>query len=169
MPEDNSHWFALYTKPRWEKKIAKILDEKGIENYCPLKKIVKQWSDRKKVVMEPVFKSYVFVKIQDEHKWSLKNIPGILNFVFWLGKPAVIKEQEITTVKKFLNDFSDVEIVQVGFEKDTSVRVKQGVLMNYKGQVIEVNGNKATVRLQSMGILLQAIFDKKNLEIIDNK
>ena len=169
MPEDNSHWFALYTKPRWEKKIAKILDEKGIENYCPLKKIVKQWSDRKKVVMEPVFKSYIFVKILDENKWSLKNIPGILNFVFWLGKPAIIKDQEINTVKKFLNDFKDVEIVQAGFEINTSVKIKQGVLMNYKGQVIEVNGNKATVRLKSMGILLQAIFDKKNLEIIDNK
>ena len=167
MLKENLQWFVVYTKPRWEKKIAKILDEKGIENYCPLNRIVKQWSDRKKIVLEPVFKSYVFVKIADENKLNLKNINGILNFVFWLGKPAVIKETEIDTIKKFLNDFSDVQIVTAGLEKNTSVRVKQGLLMNYKGQIVEVNGNKAIVRLQSMGIILQASFDKTNLEIIN--
>ncbi|MBL0358846.1 MAG: UpxY family transcription antiterminator [Chitinophagaceae bacterium] len=62
----------MYTKPRWEKKVACLLDEKGIENYCPLNKVVKQWSDRKKVVLEPVFKSYVFVKILEDKKWDLK-------------------------------------------------------------------------------------------------
>ncbi|MGG9972086.1 UpxY family transcription antiterminator [Ferruginibacter sp. SUN002] len=166
MPKNNLHWFAVYTKPRWEKKIAKTLDEKGIENYCPVNKVVKQWSDRKKVVLEPVFKSYVFVKISDDNKWDLKHVNGILNFVFWLGKPAVIKESEINTIKKFLNEFSDIQVVNTGFEKNTSVRVKQGVFMNYKGQVIEVIGNKAKVQIQSMGIILQANFEKKNLEIV---
>ncbi|MES2431389.1 MAG: UpxY family transcription antiterminator [Bacteroidota bacterium] len=167
MQEDKLYWFAVYTKPRWEKKVAKLLDEKGIINYCPLNKIIKQWSDRKKVVLEPVFKSYVFVKIEDEKKWELKKVNGILNFVFWLGKPAIIKETEINVIKKFLNDFSAIEVVEDKLEINTPVRIKQGLLMNYQGQIIEVKGSKVMVRLQSMGLLLQASFDKTNLEVVN--
>ncbi len=165
--EKELSWYAVYTKPRWEKKIAQILTEKGIENYCPLNKVVRQWSDRKKVVLEPIFKSYLFVRVSDEHKWDLKKINGILNFVYWLGKPAQIKQTEIDTIKKFLNEFTDVEVEQITKQitVNSKVIIRQGVLMNYQGMVIEVNGNKAKVKIESMGIVLNAHFDKKNLEL----
>jgi transcription antitermination factor NusG len=166
MSENNTHWYAVYTKPRWEKKVANLLDEAGIENYCPLNKVVKQWSDRKKVVLEPVFKSYVFVKIADKLKWELKKVNGILNFVYWLGKPAVINENEIITIKKFLNEFGDVKVEEQNkLTINNKVRIKQGVMMDYHGILIELSGNKAKVRIESMGISLNAHFDKKNLEI----
>jgi transcription antitermination factor NusG len=167
MAENKTYWYAVYTKPRWEKKIARLLDEKGIENYCPLNKVIKQWSDRKKVVLEPVFKSYVFVKVAEEHKWDLKKITGVLNFVYWLGKPAQIREDEIVTIKKFLNEFADVKIEDAAkLTVNAKVRVKQGVLMNYRGLLVEVTGTKAKVKIESMGICLYAQFDKKNLEAI---
>ncbi len=166
MSDNNLYWYAVYTKPRWEKKVANLLDEMGIENYCPLNKVIKQWSDRRKVVMEPVFKSYVFVKTTDKLKWELKKVNGILNFVFWLGKPALIKEEEIVTIKKFLNEFSDVQVEeQSKLTVNSKVRIKQGLMMNYQGMLIELSGNKARVRIESMGIFLNAQFDKKNLEI----
>jgi transcription antitermination factor NusG len=59
----------------------------------PAQQVTKQWSDRRKVVLEPIFKSYVFVKIADTNKWDLKKVNGVLNFVYWLGKPAIIKER----------------------------------------------------------------------------
>jgi transcription antitermination factor NusG len=161
------NWYALYTKPRWEKKVAKLLDEHGYESYCPLNKVTKQWSDRKKVVLEPIFKSYVFVKVEEKEKWEIRNINGVLNFVYWLGKPAIIKEEEIDTIRKFLNEFSDVNVEQLNQLKvNTTVRVKQGIMMNYQGLLIEVAGNKARVRIESMGMYLNANFDKKNLEVI---
>ncbi len=168
MDGTKSLWYAVYTKPRWEKKVAALLSEKGIENYCPLNKVVKQWSDRKKVILEPVFKSYVFVKIDDDKKWDLKKINGIINFVYWLGKPAVIKEDEINTIRKFLNEFSDVQVLEDGggLKVNSKVRIKQGVMMNYHGLLIELTGNRAKVRIDSMGISLHAQFDKKNLEPI---
>jgi transcription antitermination factor NusG len=167
MSDNIYNWYALYTKPRWEKKVAKLLDEHGYENYCPLNKVTKQWSDRKKIVMEPIFKSYVFVKVEEKEKWELRTINGVLNFVYWLGKPAVIREEEIDTIRKFLNEFSDVNVEQSSELKvNTTVRVKQGILMNYQGLLIEVAGNKARVRIESMGVYLHANFDKKNLEII---
>ena len=104
----------MYTRPRWEKKVATLLLAAGIENYCPINKVTRQWSDRKKVVHEPVFKGYVFVKVEETKKWDVKKIPGILNFVYWLGKPAKIREEEIDTIRRFLNEFSDVAVEQKG-------------------------------------------------------
>jgi transcription antitermination factor NusG len=165
MEKDDLYWFAVYTKPRWEKKVAGILDDNGIENYCPLNKVVKQWSDRKKVILEPLFKSYVFVRVKDSEKWDLKNVNGILNFVYWLGKPARIKEEDIFTIKKFLNEFSDVQIEEVSrLTVNSKVRIKQGLLMNYNGVLVEINGSRAKVRIETMGVQLSANFDKKNLE-----
>lgn len=160
------NWYAVYTKPRWEKKVAKLLDEKGVENYCPLNKVVKQWSDRKKVVMEPIFKSYVFVRVEDKDKFELKNVSGILNFVYWLGKPAIVRDEDIDTIRKFLNEFGEVTVSEIDqFKVNARVRVKQGIMMNYQGLLVEVMGNKAKVRIESMGVYLFAQFNKKNLEL----
>jgi transcription antitermination factor NusG len=159
-------WYAVYTKPRWEKKVAALLLEAGIENYCPINKVTRQWSDRKKVVLEPVFKGYVFVRLEESKKWDIKKIPGILNFVYWLGKPARIRNEEIDVIKKFLNEFNDVQVEAKGFVVNSEVRIKQGVLMNYKGIVIEVLGNRAVVQIDNLDLQLSAHFDKKNLELI---
>lgn len=166
MIENTLHWYAINTRPRWEKKIAFILDTKGVENYCPLNKVVRQWSDRKKVVLEPIFKCYIFVKIEEDKKWDIKRIDGILNYVYWLGKPAKIKEEEIFTIKKFLHEFTDVQVEQINFAVNQKVRIKQGVLMNYEGILLEVSGNRAFVKIESMGLQLNAHFDKKNLETV---
>ena len=160
----NTYWFAVQTRPRWEKKVASSLNENGIEHYCPLNKVVRQWSDRKKVVLEPVFKGYVFVKISPEEKWEVKKVNGVLNYVYWLGKPAPIRDEEILTIRKFLNEFSDVEVSDLSLRVNSTVKIKSGVLMNYQGILVELIGNKAKVRIESMGIQLSAQFDKKNLE-----
>lgn len=162
--EENKHWYVVYTRPRWEKKVALLLLQKGIENYCPLNKVLKQWSDRKKVVLEPLFKGYVFIKVPEATKWEIKKIDGIINFVYWLGKPARVKDSEISIIQRFLQEFNDVEVVDRQLNINTKVLVKQGVLMNYHGIIIEVSGSRARVRIDSMGIQLSAIFDKNNLE-----
>ncbi len=163
--ENNSWWHAVYTKPRWEKKVAAMLEAKGIEYYCPLNKVVKQWSDRRKTVLEPLFKSYVFIKVPDEKKWEVLNINGIINYVTWLGKPAKIKENEIATIRKFLKEFSSFEVVEGPLEINSRVKVKQGALMNYHGILLQISGNRASVKIESMGLQLTTLIDKKNLEI----
>ena len=159
-------WYAVYTRPRWEKKVAALLLEKGIEHYCPINKVVKQWSDRKKVVFEPLFKGYVFVNLEDAKKWDVKKVSGILNFVYWLGKPAQIRDEEINIIRKFLNEFDDVQVEQKGFVVNSEVRIKQGVLMNYNGIVVEVLGSRAVVKIDNLDLQLSAHFDKKNLELM---
>ncbi|MBU3714031.1 MAG: UpxY family transcription antiterminator, partial [Ferruginibacter sp.] len=145
--EANSKWYVVYTRPRWEKKVARILEERGFNYYCPLNKVHKQWSDRKKIVYEPLFRGYVFVQLTDAHKWDVKEVDGVLNFVYWLGKPAVVKETEIETIKKFLQEFSDIEVTEQKLDIHTKVIIKQGVMMNYKGIILELFGNRARVRI----------------------
>lgn len=164
--EYNTYWHAVYTKPRWEKKVAALLEARGIEYYCPLNKVLKQWSDRKKMVLEPLFKSYVFVRVEEDKKWELLNIAGIIKYVSWLGKPAKIKETEIATIRKFLKEFSSVEVVEGTLEINAPVKIKQGVLMNYHGILLQISGNRASVKIESMGLQLTTLVDKNNLEPI---
>lgn len=159
-------WYVVYTKPRWEKKVAVLLTDKGVENYCPLNRVSKKWSDRKKVVLEPLFKGYVFVALAISNKWEVKNTEGILNFVHWNGKPASLKEKEINIIKKFLQEFDDIKVTNSNLLPDDKVEIKQGLLMNFKGIVLEVTGNSAKVKIEGMGLTLTAIFEKKNLEKI---
>ena len=156
----------VYTRPRWEKKIAAILENRGIENYLPLNKVLKQWSDRKKMVLEPLFKGYLFIKIAEKEKWDVKTVDGILNYVHWLGKPAVVKESDIENIKKFLQEFDNVQVLDKSLQKGDEVIVQQGIMMNYKGIVLEVLHNKAIVNIDSMGIKLNATFDLNKLQTV---
>ena len=116
-------WYALYTKPRWEKKIDSVLIRKGVESWCPLQKIERQWSDRKKIIEDPLFKSYVFVRIDSLEKTKVLMTDGVLNFVHYLGKPAVIKDEEVDNIKRYLaeKDASIFIISQDGFQPDTKI------------------------------------------------
>ena len=104
--------------------------------------------------------------MEEEKKWDVKLIDGILNYVYWVGKPAVVRPEEIDTIRKFLQEFSDVEVVNASVDATDKVIVKQGVLMNYKGIVVEVVGSKAKVNIESMGLQLIAMFDVRNLEVL---
>lgn len=163
--ELNTCWHAVYTKPRWEKKVAALLEAAGIEFYCPLTKVVKQWSDRKKIVLEPLFKSYVFVKVSETQKWGLLDIDGIVCYVYWLGKPAKIKDSEIITIRRFLKEFDAAEVVDLRLEQNCRVRVRDGILMDYRGILLKISGNRASVKIESMGVQLTAVIDKRNLEV----
>lgn len=167
MSSDNTiFWYAVHTRPRWEKKVAGLLQDRGIDNYCPLNKVMRQWSDRKKAVLEPLFKGYVFVQVDEKAKWDLLQVNGIVNYVHWLGRPARIRDTEIDTIRRFLHEFEDIEVTETSLQVNSTVQVKQGVLMNYKGIVLELQGNRARVRIESMGLQLSAYFDKKNLELV---
>ncbi len=162
-------WYAIYTRPRWEKKVYRLLEEKGVECYCPLNKVHRKWSDRIKIVEEPLFKSYVFVRVQEDEKTTVRMINGVVNFVYWLGKPAIIKDKEILTIRKFMNDYEDVEVRQVKMEPDAQVMVKQGVLMGKKGTVKRVLRKKVEVLIESIGFTLTAYIDKSKVVVIEKQ
>ena len=72
------NWYALYTRSRWEKKVAELLTRKQVENYCPLNRVQRQWSDRRKIVMEPLFRSYVFVHMTEAEQLTARSVDGVI-------------------------------------------------------------------------------------------
>ncbi len=160
-------WYAVYTKPRWEKKVHALLVEKGMECYCPLNKVHRKWSDRIKIVEEPLFKSYVFVRVSEEEKTPVRTVNGVVNFVYWQGKPAIIKDKEILVIRKFLNEYEDVEVRQLDIAPDDTVVVNQGVLMGKKGTVKRVLRKKVEVLIESIGFTLTAYIDKTKVAVIE--
>jgi transcription antitermination factor NusG len=165
--QTSKKWFAVYTRPRWEKKVHKLLEEKGIESYCPLNKVHRKWSDRIKLVDEPLFKSYVFVKVNEEEKTAVRMTHGVVNFVYWLGKPAVIKGKEIESIKRFLNDHHDVEVHSIDIKVGKKVMVQSGILMGKEGTVKKVMHKKVEVIIESIGFVLSAYIDKSKILLLD--
>jgi len=156
-------WYAIYTRPRWEKKVNGLLLQKGIESYCPLNKVRRKWSDRIKTIEEPLFKSYVFVKIEEEERSNVRMTNGVVNFVYWNGKPAIIREKEIQTIKRFLDEYENVEVVKMEIGPEDRVRVIAGPMMDQEGKVIEVKNKTAKVCIDSLGYMLIAYIDKTKL------
>jgi transcription antitermination factor NusG len=159
-------WYALYTRPRWEKKVAELLERKKVDVYCPLNKVRKQWADRKKVVLEPLFKSYVFVHVTYEEHLRIKQTDGVISFVHWLNKPAVIRQEEIDTIKRFLSEYDNVKLEKMAVQLNDTVRIINGPLMMWEGSVIEVRTNTVKITLPSLGQTLVAEIRKDNLEKI---
>ncbi|HRE50482.1 MAG TPA: UpxY family transcription antiterminator [Flavitalea sp.] len=164
MNMEKENWYALYTKPRWEKKVADLLSKRKIVNYCPLNKVQKQWSDRKKIVLEPLFRSYVFVRISESRQPEIRQIDGVVNFVYWLGKPAVIHDNEIDVIKRFLHDYENVQLEKAEVNLNDTVRVTHGPLLYMEGNVVEVKHKTVKVLLPSLGFTLVAEIDKSHIE-----
>jgi transcription antitermination factor NusG len=158
-------WHALYTKPRWEKKIDARLLLKGIDSWCPLQKVERQWSDRKKVIEEPLFKSYVFVRIDESERSNVLMTDGVLNFVYFLGKPAVIKDEEVNNIKMYLaeKDARISVITEEGFQQGDKIRVNFGVFMDNEGTVLKGGKKKVYVQLQSLGQVMVVEFPAEYL------
>ena len=149
---NSKRWFAAYTKPRWEKKVSSVLERKGVECWCPLKKTERQWSDRKKVIEEPLFTSYVFVRINETEKSVVLMTDGILNFVYYIGKPAIIRDEEIDIIKKFLSEKQASVSVQslASLDENTRIKVNHGIFMDTTGTVLKGGKKKVFVKLESL-------------------
>ena len=147
------NWYALYTKPRNEKKVEEQLHKMGLEVFCPKVTVVKQWSDRKKKVSQPLIPSYVFIKIKEQERDLVFSVSGVVRYLFFLGKPAIIKESEINAMKETLNhDFKEVGVMDL--EKGQKFTIEEGTFKGQEATFIEQKGSKIILRLESLGIKL---------------
>ncbi|HZI54079.1 MAG TPA: transcription termination/antitermination NusG family protein, partial [Chitinophagaceae bacterium] len=110
-----------------------------------------------------LFKSYVFVRVNDEDRTAVRMTPGVINFVYWNGKPALIKEKEINAIKQFLNDYENVEVKPIKLELNQRVKITKGPLMDQEGQVLELQRKTVKVAIDSLGYLLIAHIDRTKL------
>jgi transcriptional antiterminator RfaH len=144
-------WFVIYTKSRNEKKVAELLQKNGVEVFCPLVKLKKNWSDRTKIVETPLFNSYIFVNLSEKDRNVVFNVPGVIRFVFWLNKPAVVRDCEIESLKAMLSETMDsfsIENYQIG---DT-IKISEGAFKGVEGVIEKQTNTKLHLILENVGI-----------------
>ena len=149
-------WYVIRTKPQHEMKTAQILEKIGVEVFCPVITEVRQWSDRKKKVTVPLFKSYLFVNLQDKERNRVFDAPGVLGYLQWLKKPAIAKDEEIEAIRSWINndklDDFKVETLKPG----DKVKIKTGKLANKDAIIKEVGSKKLKLILPEIGWTLTA-------------
>lgn len=153
---ESKYWTAFYTKPRNEKKVSERLSSQGFNIFCPTRTVVKQWSDRKKKVKEPVFTSYIFAYVCELERKKILKDQGIVSSVFWLKKPVVIREGEIQAIKEFLECYPETRVENMDFKFGQELIISEGPLRGEKGELIKRKGNKVILNILSLSFSLQA-------------
>ena len=146
-------WFVIYTKANQEIKVAEQLNKIGISCYCPTVTIIKQYSDRKKKALKPLIPSYVFVFIEEDRRNDVFSVFGVVRYMFWLGKPAVVRESEIELMKQYLNGlYQSVSLTK--FTRGQLYKISDGLFSGKIGKVVETQKNKIKLELQSLGVIV---------------
>ena len=145
-------WYPVCTTARSEKKVAEALKSKGIEVYLPLQRQLKQWSDRKKWVEEPLIRSYLFVQIKEQDKYIVVNTKGVARFIYFSGAIAFMPDRQIESLKLLLASACDLEVTTGVLEVGEKIVVKAGPLKGLLGEVIGQRLQKKVIlRLESIG------------------
>lgn len=156
-------WYAIYVKSRAEKKVAAEFERTGIDHYLPLRKVLKQWSDRKKWVEEPLFKSYVFVNIIQEDYYKVLQTFGVVKYITFEGKAVPIPPQQIDAIKFFLDEKNPELSPPDEWKKGQHVEVISGSMTGLTGTLVEFKGK------HWLGIEIEAIGHSIIIQIQKNK
>lgn len=146
-------WFILYTKPNQEIKVADQLKEMNINCFCPTVTVIKNYSDRKKKILKPLLPSYVFVNIEEAKRNDVFLAFGIVRYMFWLGKPAIVRESEIELIKQYLNGIYQ-SVSLTNFTRGQLYKISEGLFSGKIGKVVETKKNKIKLELQSLGVIV---------------
>ena len=153
-------WLVIYTKPRWEKKLADQLTQKGFTVYCPTQRVKRRWSDRTKWIDQPLFSSHIFIHMEPERRDAIYFTPGFVRFLFWNKQPAQVRETEIETLKRWLNDFDHEAITVEVIAPGTKVHVQSGPLQGREGTVLEQRGTKLELYLEDLQVKISVDLSK---------
>lgn len=146
------HWYACYTRPRTEKTSLKKLLAAGYECYLPLQRTRRRWSDRWKWIDDPLFKSYIFVRVTHADFRPVLETGNLVKFISFEGKAVPIPDYQIETVKRLLNQDIELEVSDQRFSPGQQMEVVAGPLMGLTGELVEYRGTrKMLVRLGEIG------------------
>ncbi|MCB2219415.1 MAG: UpxY family transcription antiterminator [Bacteroidetes bacterium] len=160
-------WFAIYCRSRNEKKVNALLLHDGIETYLPILKTLKQWSDRKKWVEEPLFRSYIFVHITLKEYMKVLQTDGVVRFITFEGKPVPVPPQQIIAIKQFLDSEDAPHMVNESFQIGDRVEVFRGSLKGLAGNLVDWRGKqKVRIEIESIGQSIVLTVPRSYLKVI---
>ncbi|MBQ8223228.1 MAG: UpxY family transcription antiterminator [Bacteroidales bacterium] len=166
---EDKKWFAIYVRSRFEKKVFQSLDDIGIESFLPLISRIKQWSDRKKKVEEPLFRSYLFVRIlpKDETtKHKIEHVSGVVKFVSIGETPVPVPDNQIAAIKTYIADNTLHEVNCEDYKEGELVLIKSGNMKDLIGRFVNMNGkHRVIINIESVGQSLPIDVPLSNIEV----
>lgn len=167
-PKSDQQWYAVYTRPQCEKRVHKALQSLQLEVYLPLTNVLRQWSDRKKVLSKPLFPSYLFTKIYVDNIATVMQTNGVVRIISFNGKPIAIPAEQIIAIRQILEaGYQFLIHPYFSVEKGDWVRVVSGSLQGIKGIVIaDSSDNRLLIMIKSIGKTVSVNIEKKHLRPI---
>jgi len=162
-------WYAAYTDSRAEKKVLQELIKRDIDCYLPIKIEKKQWSDRIKVVENPLIRGYIFVKVSNREYYDVLITQGVRRYVCFEGRPTAIPENQINDLKRFIECLNtQVEVTSERITKGTFAKIVSGPLCGMSGEVVEIRGKRNIVlRFNDLGFCVHADLGSNEVEVIN--
>ncbi len=157
------NWYVLYTSSRAEKRVEERLKNEGYITYLPLHKAKRKWSDRIKVVEIPLFNSYIFVYCDEYRLRGSLMLPGISRILYYLGKPAIVKQSELDAIEDFLKIAEGNKVITKGDE----VEIICGPFQKVSGKVINIDKKYSMLYLEQLGATV--CIETINIEKVKNE
>ena len=148
-------WYILYTRPKAEKKVADLLTKKKIDHLYAQNRLARLPGDRKRVLTEPLFSSYVFVNVLPSHLHSLTRMDGVVHVIYWLGAPAEIKHEEIEAIKEFLAVYQNIRAEKTAVNMNEKATMTTSPVVKQNGAVMLVKNKYASLSLPSLGYIIK--------------
>ena len=166
------HWHALYVRSRAEKKVYDQLVDHGYEAYLPLITRIKQWSDRKKKVEEPLFKSYVFVRNNERQHYFVLGTYGVVRFVTFEHEAVIVPDKQILAIMKYIDNPVDNEedLKNIDLKEGQLVRITNGPMQGLTGRLISVKSKRRLlVKIDVVGQSIPVSLPRTKVEPIQEK
>lgn len=157
------NWYIVYTKPKSERKVASAFTRRRIENFLPVNtKQIKSFR-KNRIQQEPLFDSYVFANLVEEDIHKIKVMDGVVNIVYWKGKPAIIQEDEIEAMKEFVMDHQNIKLEKSRINLNDIARMIDGPVYSMEGNILTVKNTTVKVNLPSIGFTMIAEIASENV------
>ena len=167
--EPRYRWHVIYVKHKAEKKILKILMNKGVNCFLPCRISKRIWSDRIKMIEEPLLPGYIFINISHLEYYDVLVVPGVIKYVCFDNKPALIADVQIESLKIFVSEVnSKLEIMSDRIAKGALVKITRGQLKNVVGEVVEIrNKRNLLLRFNTLGYNVYVDLEQNEIEVLE--
>jgi transcription antitermination factor NusG len=149
-------WYVLYTRPQAEKRVADTLEKLQIEVFCPMTTEIRQWSDRKKKITVPLFRSYVFIRLKEKDRHKVFEVPGVVRYLYWLGKPAIVRDVEIETIQNWISEDKIEGFVVNQLSQGDRVHLSSGAFKNEEAIIEKMGAKRVRLILVKLGCIVNA-------------
>jgi transcription antitermination factor NusG len=160
------NWYILFTKAKCEMKVASFLTKKRIENFCPLNSSQIKKFRKNKLAYQPLFTSYVFVKVEEENIFLMEQFDNVISLVYWKGKPALIKDEEIEAIREFIKCHQNIKLQKIEVNMHNETRNNGMSYYSTDGKILMIKNSISKISLPSLGFMMIGKEDDKEQLVI---